>query len=164
MRSSLLSFAFIAAASLLSVGGCAGTWLTPTEPEQKQAPESPSVQSKVVEAQKLAQGSKYPEAVSAYRLVLHEHPNTEWAPEAKFGIALAYASADNPQRDYAAAIEEFDEFLSLYPGDKRASEAKSWIQALKSLHDAKKENERLNKTIEKLKQLDVRQEQKRLSR
>jgi TolA-binding protein len=96
--------------------------------------------------------------------VLQQHPNTEWAPEAKFGIALVCVSADNPQRDYAAAIKEFDEFLSLYPSDKRASEAKNWRQILKVLLETKKDNDRLNKNIEKLKQLDVRQEEKRLGR
>jgi outer membrane protein assembly factor BamD (BamD/ComL family) len=165
MRPSVSSFAFIAAVALLAASGCAGTWrLSPDSPEQKQPNASEAVQNKVEEAQKLVQSSKYPEAVSAYRLVLLEHPTTEWAPEAKFGIALTYVSADNPHKDYAAAIVEFDEFLSLYPTDKRAAEAKSWTHVLKAFIETKKENDRLNKNIEKLKQLDVRQEKKRLGR
>ena len=112
MRTSLSSLAVIAAASFLAVSGCAGTRSEISEsPEQK---ESQAVQQKVVDAQKLALDSKYPEAVSAYRLVLHEHPNTAWAAEAKYGIALAYVSADNPQKDYTAAIAEFDEPTSLF--------------------------------------------------
>jgi outer membrane protein assembly factor BamD (BamD/ComL family) len=139
--------------------------MRPDTPEQQalQQANHPA-RNKLMEAEKLAQEAKYAEAVTAYRAVLQQHPNTEWAPEAKYGIALVCVSADNPQRDYAAAIKEFDEFLSLYPSDKRSAEAKNWRQALKVLVDTKKENDRLNKNIERLKQLDVRQEEKRLGR
>jgi len=117
-----------------------------------------------MEAQTLAQGLRFAEAIASYRLILLEYPNTDWAREAKYSIAQAYVSADNPRRDYAVAIVEFDEFLSLYPSDKRAAEAANWRQALKVLLDTKKDNVRLKKNIEKLKQLDVRQEKKRLGR
>jgi outer membrane protein assembly factor BamD (BamD/ComL family) len=159
------SLAMITAAALVTMSGCAGVWPDANvQQQQEQQQASEAVHNKLIAAQKLAQGSKYVEAVSAFRLVLKEHPGAEWAPEAKYGIALVYTSADNPQRDYAAAVAEFDEFLSLYPTDKRAAEAKSWRQALKALVDTKKDNDRLNKNIEKLKQLDVRQEEKRLGR
>ncbi|MHB8844643.1 MAG: outer membrane protein assembly factor BamD [Nitrospirota bacterium] len=117
-----------------------------------------------VEAQNLMETHKFTEAIAAYRQVIQEHPDTEWAPEAKYNIALAYVSAENPQRDYALGIFEFDEFLSSYPQDPRAEEAKSWRAVLKASLDAKKENDRLHKNIEKLKQLDVRQEEKRMGR
>ena len=151
----------VTAAVLLTTMGCAGVW--PAANEQEQQASQP-VHNKLLAAQKLVQGAKFADAVSAYRLILKEHPGTEWAPEAKYGIALVYASADNPQRDYAAAVSEFDDFLSLYPTDKRAAEAKSWRKALKLLLDTKKDNDLLHKNIEKLKQLDVRQEEKRLGR
>jgi outer membrane protein assembly factor BamD (BamD/ComL family) len=158
--------AVIASAALGAMIGCAGVWPEKSEQQQVQLQQqaSQAVQNKLLAAQKLAQGAKFTDALSAYRLILQEHPGTEWAPDAKYGIALVYASADNPQRDYAAAAAEFDQFLSLYPSDKRAAEAKSWRQALKALVDTKKDNDRLNKNIEKLKQLDVRQEEKRLGR
>lgn len=117
-----------------------------------------------VEAQVLVQNHKFVDAIAAYRQVIQEHPDTEWAPEAKYSIALAYVSAENPQRDYVLGIFELDEFLSSYPRDPRAEEAKSWRAVLKAAIDTKKENDRLNKNIEKLKQLDVRQEEKRLGR
>lgn len=120
--------------------------------------------AKFVEAQRLIQNHKFTEAIAAYRQVIQEHPDTEWAPEAKYSIALAYVSAENPQRDYAVGIFEFDEFLSSYPQDPRAEEAKNWRTVLKAAIDTKKENDRLHKNIEKLKQLDVRQEEKRLGR
>jgi outer membrane protein assembly factor BamD (BamD/ComL family) len=120
-----------------------------------------AVSAKVSDAQKLLRESKYAHAIAEFRKIVQEHPNTEWAAKAKYGIAMAYVSANNPQKDYAVAIAEFDEFLAQYPQDERIPEARSWRQALKALLDTKKDNDRLNKSIEQLKQLDVRQEQKR---
>jgi outer membrane protein assembly factor BamD (BamD/ComL family) len=120
--------------------------------------------AKVAEAQKLLRESKYAPAIAKFRNVVQEHPNTESAAEAKYGIAMAYVSASNPQKDYAVAIAEFDEFIAKYPQDERIPEARSWRQVLKVLLDTKKDNDRLNKNIEMLKQLDVRQEEKRLGR
>lgn len=117
-----------------------------------------------IEAQKLVQARRFSEAIAAYRLVIQEHPATEWAPEAKYHIALAHVSPENPQRDYALGLSELDEFLASYPQDPRSDEAKSWRTTLRTLLDTRKENDRLNKNIEKLKQLDVRQEEKRLGR
>ena len=123
-----------------------------------------SASAKVAEAQKLMRESNYTRAIAEFRKVVQEHPNTEWAAKAKYGIAMAYVSSSNPQKDYAVAISEFDEFIVQYPQDERVTEAQSWRHALKVLLDAKKDNDRLNKNIEKLKQLDVRQEEKRLGR
>jgi outer membrane protein assembly factor BamD (BamD/ComL family) len=120
--------------------------------------------AKFVEAQELIKAHKFTEAITAYRLVIKENPDTEWSPEAKYNIALAYVSSENPQRDYALGIAELDEFLVLYPQDPRAEEAKSWRMALKAVLDTKKENDRLHKNIEKLKQLDVQQEEKRFGK
>jgi outer membrane protein assembly factor BamD (BamD/ComL family) len=120
--------------------------------------------AKFVEAQELIKAHKFTEAITKYRLVIKEQPDTEWSPEAKYNIALAYVSSENPQRDYALGIAELDEFLVLYPQDPRAEEAKSWRMALKAVLDTKKENDRLHKNIEKLKQLDVQQEEKRLGK
>jgi outer membrane protein assembly factor BamD (BamD/ComL family) len=120
--------------------------------------------AKVAEAQNLLRKSDYAHAIVEFQKVVQEHPNTESAAKAKYGIAMAYVSANNPHKDYAVAIEEFDEFLAQYPQDERIPEAQSWRKALKMLLETKKDNDRLNKNIEKLKQLDVRQEEKRLGK
>jgi outer membrane protein assembly factor BamD (BamD/ComL family) len=118
----------------------------------------------VADAQKLLRESKYAHAITEFRKIIQEHPNSEWAAKAQYGIAMAYVSSNNPHKDYSAAVAEFDEFLAQYPQDERIPEARSWRQALKVLLETKKDNDRLNKNIEKLKQLDVRQEEKRLGR
>jgi len=117
--------------------------------------------AKAADAQNLLRDSKYAAAIAELRKIIQEHPNSAWAAKAKYSIALASVSPGNPRKDYAAALAEFDEFLAQYPQDERVPEARSWRQALKTIIDARRENERLNKSIEQLKQLDVRQEQKR---
>lgn len=120
--------------------------------------------SMAADARKLVKEHNFPQAVDLYRLILQDHPASSEAPEAKYGIAMVYVAADNPHRDYAIALAELDEFLAQYPQDERLEEARNWRQTVKALLETRKENERLNKNIEKLKQLDVRQEEKRLGK
>jgi len=96
--------------------------------------------------------------------IVEEHPNSDGAAKALYGIATIYVSGDNPHKDYAQALVHFEEFLSQYPQHERAADAKNWRQAIKVIIETKKENEHLLKNIEKLKQLDMRQEKKRLGR
>jgi outer membrane protein assembly factor BamD (BamD/ComL family) len=159
MKSSVIIILMIMA---LSVSGCSA--ICQRMEEQEIRHEVAPASATFVKAQGLVKARKFADAIAEFRQVLQEHPNTEWSPEAKYNIALAYVSSDNPQRDYASGIAEFDEFLASYPQDPRAEEAKTWRMVLKTVLDTKKENDRLNKNIEKLKQLDVRQEEKRLGR
>ena len=147
--------------SLLSLfalvgNGCAGFW----SPEADAA----SPEGRFNAAQKLLQGHQYAESVKAFKKVSQEFPNTEWAVKAQFGGAIAHITAENPRKDYVQALVEFDEFLERYPSHGLSADARNWRQAVKVILDEKKENERLLKNIEKLKQLDMRQEQKRLGR
>lgn len=140
-------------------GGCA---FLITEPAEEPVPPVPF--DPLAAPQQYQQDGNYTGALDAYRKVLQEHPGSDWAAAAKYAIATIYALADNPQRDYALAMTEFEEFLHLFPQHARVSEAKSWRQLIKLTLDTKKENERLNKSIEQLKQLDMKQEEKRLGR
>ncbi len=138
-------------------GGCAGL-LTGGSGDQT----VPGIKS--AEAKKLLQDYKYPESVAAFQKIIAEYPNSDWAANSIYSIATAYVSVENPRKDYAQALLHFEEFLYQYPQHERAADARNWRQAIKMIIDAKKENERLLKNIEKLKQLDMRQERKRLGR
>lgn len=135
-------------------GGCAGL-LTGGR-------ENPSIKS--AEATKLQKDHKYTESVAAFQKIIEEYPNSDWAANSIYSIASAYVSAENPRKDYAQALIHFERFLNLYPQHERVPDARNWRQAIKVIIDGKKENERLLKNIEKLKELDMRQEQKRLGR
>ena len=139
------------------LSGCAG-FLTSDKSDHS----VPGIKS--AEAKKLLDENKYSESVAAFQKIIKEYPNSDWAANAIYGIATAFVSVQNPHRDYAQALAHFEDFIYHYPQHERATDAKNWRQAIKVIIDAKKENERLLKNIEQLKQLDMRQEQKRLGR
>ena len=121
----------------------------------------PTVQ--VENAGKLFNQRKYSEAVNTYRKILTASPAPApaVAAAAQYGIAFIFAYYDNPQRNYAQAIQELDEFLRLYAADSRVPEAQNLRFILKAYMEVKKENEHLNKSIEQLKKLDIRHEERR---
>jgi TolA-binding protein len=108
-------------------------------------------------ANELVQNKKYSEAVSLYRKVIRERPDSSTAADARYGLAATLAWYENPQRDYAQALQEFDEFVRLYPGDARIRDAQNWRHVLRTLHE-------LSKSIEQLKRLDIRHEEQRKRR
>ncbi len=97
---------------------------------------------------------QYSNAVAAYREFLQEAPDSFYAADARYGLAMTLVAADNAQKDYAQATHEFEIFVKLYPNDKRSSEAQNWVAVLKALNDQ-------NKRIEQLKRLDIRHEERR---
>jgi len=86
------------------------------------------------------------------------------AGDALFQAACLAAWYDNPRKDYALALQSFEDFLKRYPDHAKAQDARNWLELLKSILEARKENERLNRSIEQLKKLDIRYEEKRISR
>lgn len=107
------------------------------------------------------QEKKYAAALSNYQKILREAPDTETAADARFGTALIHATPDNPQKDYAQAIQLFEDFIKLHPENRRTPDARAWVLALRNVLDLKKENDALKKNIEELKQLDIRHEERR---
>ena len=121
---------------------------------------------KVVELQNvenLFNQKKYSDAINAYRKIVTATPapTRAVAAHAQYGIAFILAYYDNPQRNYAQAIQELDEFLRLYATDSRVPEAQNLRFILQSCIDLKKDNDHLKKSIEQLKNLDIRHEERR---
>ena len=104
---------------------------------------------------------RFKEAAAACNNIMADSPDSPLAADALFEVALINAHHDNPQRDYAQAIRTFAEFLKRNPDNRRADEARTWISVLKTVQELKKQNEHLNVSIEELKQLDIRHEEKR---
>lgn len=104
---------------------------------------------------------KYKAAVAAYKKIVADSPDSTLAADALFELALVHAHHDNPQRDYALAIQTFEEFIKRYSDNKRMTEAQIWISVLKTIQELKKQNEHLNKSIDQLKRLDIRHEERR---
>ncbi len=108
-------------------------------------------------ADSLFREKQYSSAISAYRKVLHDYPDSSSAADARYNLAFTLAFYDNPQKDYPQALQEFEEFLKLHPKHEKAQEAQNWRQVLKTL-------DRLNRSIEELQQLDIKHEEKRTRR
>ena len=129
--------------------GCATTSVV-TGPEKQFQDAAVSVKEK-----------RFKEAAAACNKIMTDSPDSPLAADALFELALINAHHDNPQRDYAQATRTFSEFLKRYPDNRRADEARTWISVLRIVQELKKQNEHLNKSIEELKQLDIRHEKKR---
>ena len=126
-------------------------------------------------AESLLRERDYPEAIDAYRQIAKETDDPERAAHAQFALASALAYYDNSLKDYAAAFQEFNQFLKMYPDDEKANEARQWRSLLRMIVELERENENLNKnieqykqniehlnkSIEQLKQLDIRHEERR---
>jgi len=149
----------------ISLSGCARISSGPPEetPALVKAPE-PTPADLFASAEKLILDKNFPDAMAAFKTIQLSYSDTEWSGRAKYAIATIYVSADNPQKDYTAALQEFDEFLTLFPDHGKAAEARSWRLAIKNILDIKRENEKLSKKIEQLKNIDIRQEEKRHGR
>lgn len=104
---------------------------------------------------------KYHEAIAAYRKMAADAPQSPVAADALFEAAYLQTFYENPQKDYAQALQGFEDFLKHYPGHAKAAEARNWRVVLKTILDARKENDRLNRSIEELKKLDIRHEERR---
>jgi outer membrane protein assembly factor BamD (BamD/ComL family) len=104
---------------------------------------------------------RYNEAIAAYNKIAQESMGSERGARALYNSAFAHAFYDNPHKDYVLALQGFEEFLREYPDNERASDAQNWRSTLKMVQELKKENEHLTKSIEELKQIDIRHEERR---
>lgn len=104
---------------------------------------------------------RYEEATTLYNKILGESHQPTRMADALFQVAYVQTLYDNPQKDYAKAMQSFDEFIKQYPGHARYQEAENWRFILRTIIDLRKENDRLHKNIEQLRKLDIRHEENR---
>ncbi len=104
---------------------------------------------------------RYDEAIEAYDKIAQESMGSERGARALYDSAFTHAFYDNPHKDYVLALQGFEEFLQEYPNSEKASDAQNWRSILKVVQELKKENEHLTKSIEELKQIDIRHEERR---
>lgn len=135
--------------AIIALGGCASFKVTSAPDEDFQA------------AAAAVKDKRYQEAVTMFKNILVQSPQSDVAADAQFQIAYVQTLYDNPQKDYAKALQSFDEFIERYPGHAKLLDAENWRFILKTMLDLKKENDRLNRSIEQLKKLDIRHEEKR---
>ncbi len=126
-------------------------------PQQQPQP----VDAELVQADSLQHEKKYREALDIYEKVAKDSSGTERGAVALFSAGKVRLLFDSPQKEYQRALQNFDEFLARYPNDSLAADAQAWRTLLKTVLDLRKENEHLSKSIEELKRVDIRQEERR---
>ena len=112
-------------------------------------------------ADRLFQEKKYSDAIAAYDKIAKDSPRSERGARALYDVAFTHAFYDNPHKDYVLALQGFDEFLRVYPNSEKARDAQNWRSVLKMVQELKKENGHLTKSIEQLKRIDIRHEERR---
>jgi outer membrane protein assembly factor BamD len=107
MRLYSLAVSLTLAASLVSLGGCStfADWF-----KQRPQPLPPSGDLYSQGESELAK-SRYPEARAAFQKIVERHPQSIYAPRARFLIGEAYYR----ESEWDKAIKEFETFLSFYP-------------------------------------------------
>jgi len=136
--------------AIILLSGCA-TGRVVTGPEQQFQAAEVCVKEK-----------KFKEAAATFRKIAADAPPASpLAADALFELALVHANHDNPQRDYVQAIQTFEQLIKRHPDYSKIPEAQIWISVLKTVQDLKKENEKLIESIEQLKRLDIRHEERR---
>ena len=101
----------------------------------------------------LAQGD-YESALNENQKVLSMCTQRSPEDEALFNMGLIYAHSGNPRKDLGKSLDFFNKLIKDYPKSPLAEQAKVWIELLK-------ENEELNRVIQKLKQVDIEVEEKK---
>jgi outer membrane protein assembly factor BamD (BamD/ComL family) len=139
----------------IMIAGCVPV-MHPSESRSVTGPEADFRKADSLEKEK-----KYPDAIAAYRKIIKDYPQSPVAADALFSIAHLQAFYDNPQRDYAQALVDYEDFEKRYPNHEQIQEAKNWETVLKLILDTKKENNRLRKSIEQLENIDIRHEENR---
>ncbi len=78
----------------------------------------------------------YPEARDEFEKVINDYPNSEWVKPAQYQIAVSDSKrstrAEYDQKVTQSAVEEFKEFVEIYPDAELSENAKAEIQKLRN--------------------------------
>jgi len=86
--------------------------------------------------------------------MLQETFDSFYATDAQYGLAIAHIAFDNPQKNYAQALHECEEFSKLFLNRRGTAEVQNLIGILKTVTN-------MSKSIEELNQREMRHEERR---
>lgn len=110
---------------MLLISGCAMFRALPFTEETK----------KYQTAQAYLEQGNYKASYEFYQAI--SASRSPWAEEAKFNAAYVLLYYKNPEKNYAAAERQLEDFLTAYPNSKFADKALTWIAMLKMFHQTK---------------------------
>ncbi|HYR95323.1 MAG TPA: hypothetical protein VEM57_01250 [Candidatus Binatus sp.] len=145
--------ALVLAAAVL-IAGCAR--ILPPRPQEAAPPDAAAL---LARADELARNRSPQEARTVYRRVLRTYRGTPAAAEALHGLGRLYVDPDSPLHDWGTANVAFGLLLAKYPDSRHAAEARAWRAALAELLRNQADAKRLRADLQRLKELDMEQEQ-----
>jgi len=127
----------------------------------KPPPEGGDPTRLVAQADELARNGSQAEARAIYREVVRHHSQTPAAADALWGLGRLYVDPDSKLRDYASAHVAFGRLLTEHPDSPHVAEARAWHALLGELLRAQEDAKQVKNDLERLKQLDMKQERHR---
>ncbi|MFP4163950.1 MAG: hypothetical protein ACLFQB_08810 [Chitinispirillaceae bacterium] len=105
-------------------------------------------------ADSLFQAGKYHRAQAAYSTARDTLVDEEYIRDAQYKLAILHLYHDNADVNLDSSLIELKYFVTLFPDDPRAGEAKSWIKVLNLLKKTRKELKAKNRRIRRLNRYD----------
>jgi TolA-binding protein len=115
----------------------------------------------VARADAMAQNGSPRAARDLYQQVVRKYPGTSAAADGLHGLGELYVDPRSPLHDYAAAHAAFARLANEHPASPHAPAARAWAAALEDLLRSQAEAKRLRADLDRLKELDIQQEQRR---
>jgi hypothetical protein len=128
--------------------------LTQCTPAYREAPPLPGM-----EAEKMS------DEVARLEETADKHTDPTVRVKAQLQLAKLYSSHKNPRPNYQRALKRLEMYLSFDPTQGETDEMQNWLALLRELvrerDELRKENRELKDTVEELKNLDIKMEEKR---
>ncbi len=149
----------VGALILLSIGACGSLDLArllgpAPQPEAMTEEQAPTAGGAGIQSARLDYS---PERIQELEVIAKGSPSPRARTEAHYHLGWIFTYAENPNRDYARALKEFELYLDQADPEKVRADAASWVAVLKDLKqyaDARKEG-RLDYSGERVQELEV---------
>lgn len=125
------------------------------EPSSPSAGKRDELRENLFSGQALIAQGNYDAAIRELQQVLSRVPATPPGDEALFMLGTAFAHPGNPKRDYTKSLGFFKKLLKEYPQSPWTDQAKAWVAMVQENEKAAQTVERLTRTIEQYKQVDL---------
>jgi chemotaxis protein histidine kinase CheA len=118
--------------AVLAAAGCSTALLSPRKAETKQ---------KIAQAEYLAGRGDYRAAIAKYEQTLRVPSQNPWQDKVLFNLGGLYASAGNPEPDFARSLGCFRRLRQEFPKSRFNAQSRVWLGLLEKIVDLESELE-----------------------
>ena len=134
------------------------------EIQQKKRDEKAALRQPLLKIRDLFSQAKYEETLREAQKLLSSSPEPSLEAETYFLTGLIFAHPGNPKRDPGKATQSLKKLVREYPQTPWGEMAKIWLGIFQETERLNQEVDRLNKLMERSKQVDIEIEEKRRGR